>query len=219
MEKFNDLHSFFERLKNVDYVVLRNFEQFNSNEWMLDAHPDIDILCANREDVKCLIGFSPKGSREDGIHYSVCIADKKVDIDLRTVGDGYYDRQWEYSIIKNRVGQNNFYIPSPQDYFYSLLYHAYIQKPVVSQDYVNRLCELSAKASVDFHPEKAVASLDAYIASRGYKYTYPEYIGAYVNFSGVDKNLVEKNSKKAVQRQVVRMRNHIRSFAKRVIGG
>ena len=49
-------------------------------------------------------------------------------LDIRCVGDGYYDKPWEEVMIKNRVKTEGIYVLCKEDYNYSILYHALLQK-------------------------------------------------------------------------------------------
>ena len=55
--------------------------------------------------------------------------------DLRHVGDNYFDISMQRSILNDRVPYKNFFVPSPEHLLYSMLYHALVHKPVISNTY------------------------------------------------------------------------------------
>jgi hypothetical protein len=57
--------------------------------------------------------------------------------DLRHAGDGYFDLPMERAMLTNRVAFRNFFVPNSEDLCYSLLYHALVHKPSVSNTYKN----------------------------------------------------------------------------------
>jgi predicted Ser/Thr protein kinase len=100
-----------------------------------------------------------------------------VPFDFRHVGDNYYDIQWEKNILKNRVLEKSlFYIPNNEEQFYSLLYHAYIQKNEIKADYIPKLTIYGKKIGETFKPEcmAAIKLLDKHMQANGYEYIKPE---------------------------------------------
>ena len=116
---FNDLSDIFEAIADLDYVILRNFEEFENMNF-LSSHPDIDILCRERKAMVEKLSLQPRRKKDDGIHYYVLVDQTKVAVDLRCVGDGYLDEKWEDRILQSREQYKNFYIMDACNYFYSL---------------------------------------------------------------------------------------------------
>lgn len=196
---FGSLTDLFEAVKDIDYVILRNYEEFESMNFLLE-HPDIDILCRDPEQMVNALALRPRRRKADGIHYYAMLAGKKVAVDLRHIGDGYLDAGWEENILKSRVTHDNFYVMDTRNYFYSLLYHVVVQKHAVAEDYVKRLHDMADKISIVFELEKKENILDTFMRDRGYRYTYPEYPGTIFNIGGVDKSLVEKRTGRRIKR-------------------
>ena len=196
---FNDLSDIFEAIADLDYVILRIFEEFENMNF-LSSHPDIDILCRERKAMVEKLSLQPRRKKDDGIHYYVLVDQTKVAVDLRCVGDGYLDEKWEDRILQSREQYKNFYIMDACNYFYSLLYHVIVQKHVVAKDYLKRLKVMSQQLSIDFQPEKKEKCLVLFMEEQQFQYTYPEYSGTIFNVANVQKNLVEKNSGKHLKR-------------------
>lgn len=194
IKKWDSLREFFNVLnKNVEYVVLRNYEEFLEGEFNV-AHPDIDILC---RDSKELIHFAESttrtGNSKDLIHQQIMIGEKTVALDVRHVGDGYYDDLWEENMLNNRRIINNLcYVLDKENYYYSLLYHALIQKKSLSNDYKIRLEAMANRLFDEIkYPPSSLEMLQNYMKEMNYHFTYPDFLGGIANFAEVDKKLIK----------------------------
>lgn len=212
---FEKLSDVFTAIEDEEYVILRNYEEFD-NLGFLTCHPDIDILCRNREVLVEKLSLESRRKKEDGIHYKLSVAGAKVAVDLRCVGDGYLDTTWEDNILNNRVKRQNYYVMDEENYFYSLLYHVIIQKDTVAEDYVKRLQSMSEEASISYSFENKEDVLNSYMTDKGYIYCYPEFLGTIFHMERVDQRLVEKNVVKEWKRKVYAL---YRSMGKRVKTG
>lgn len=193
----NTIEELFEAIKNSEYVVLRNYENLRK-DISSEKHPDIDFLCADRNELIEKLSLKSRGKIKDCIHFKAAVADKEVAVDLREVGDGYYDEKWEKHILKNRVLFDNLcYVPDETDSHFSLLYHALIQKKKLGDDYRERL-KISNR-------ENEIARLDSFMQENGYSYTYPENFMGIFNTKDVDKKLIEKNVIKKIKHGIGKM--------------
>ncbi len=130
---------------SCDWIVLRNFEFLPLNFFSNDK--DIDILCRDKENFISKLNLK---KRSWGISsYQTNIENKKIPVDLRFIGDGYFDKLWQDNILKNKIYQNQL-VPRPSnlDYFYSLIYHCKLQKRQVKNIYSDRLYQLNKKLSI-----------------------------------------------------------------------
>ena len=162
--KFNNFEQLFEKLEseNIKYCILRNHEML-PNEYQIDEHGDIDILVENYFEAKAALGGIsykhelPKKDPRWGLPYEVGgykIANKvsvggvEVEFDIRFVGDGYYDENWQRSMLLNREKEKCFYKLNNSDYFYSLLYHGLLHKKKLSPTYLERFPSLASSAGI-----------------------------------------------------------------------
>ena len=151
LEKHNweNITCFFEALNNanIEYVVLRNYEKMHEEDFFCDGHEDIDFLVSNVEKFKKIAFLEKREPYDDNIHFKVLIQQCYIDIDIRCLGDKYYDSTWARKMLDNRkiCLNGNWYVLSDEDYYYSLVYHAYIQKQVFALEYKKRLDEMYAK--------------------------------------------------------------------------
>lgn len=164
----------------INYVVLRNFENLPDNH-VVEEHGDVDLL------VESLEGYLRAGAILNGNEGPWAeIGGQKIWFDLWQVESFYYDPSWSRKILSGRVLTRGFYAPGPEDYFFSLLYHAHIHRRTVPRDYGPRLAALARQIGllniveedlVD--PEKAVELIGRYMRGQQFYLTWPENCPAY----------------------------------------
>ena len=143
----------------IKYVILRNFEDL-PEKLISNEHKDIDILtddiiilpyvCMTTSDI------SPKGKIPQ-----VVIGKNIIPIDWKRFGDKYYDKRWYENILKRRVlHKNGFYVPSPEDYFYTLFYHAIFHKKNISDEYKKKIWELACELNINEISQKTLHDFD-----------------------------------------------------------
>ncbi len=182
------------------YLILRNYEGLLDVGLSL-KHADIDILCDNALDFISFSKIETKTTPEDTIHRKVLIDNTWVDVDVREIGDGYFDRNWEKKVLDRRkLYSSSFYVMSDADYFYTLLYHACVHKHSISTDYHTRLDRMAKEMNIDFSPDSPRTSLENYMRKQGYKYEIPVYGGAIFNLRGSSLSLVSFDIKRIINR-------------------
>ena len=173
---YKSISELFYVLNNtIKYVVLRNHEVL-PEEYTVEGHGDIDLLVENKNYAAYLTLARPVFKESYRVYHIINIAGKEVPFDFRYVQDNYYSPKWEQDILKSRVLQKGlFYVPSPEHQFYTLLYHAYIQKWEVKPDYIPKLTCYGKQIGVDYKdsPDLAVELLDAFMLPRNYEYIRP----------------------------------------------
>ncbi len=172
-KKWNCLEDIFYILNSTtNYVVLRNFEELPTKKPQGD-HKDIDILTDEQWHIPFLLNTTR--SEKGGSPY-VKIDGEKIFLDIRYVGDIYYDENWSNSILKNRIRTNKgIYIPNEKDQFYSLLYHCLIHGAGLSNDYLQKIQTLSKKLEIEIDDfsnlSKLEKILEEFMNKSGYQYT------------------------------------------------
>jgi len=162
----------------VNYVVLRNFEKF-PDELITSEHTDVDILTDEKFQIPYLLNMQKVNSENIGFSPFLEIGGKKIKFDLRYIDDGYYDENWAKDILNRReMSKAGFFVPSKEDYFFSLLYHVVVHKKKLGKDYSERLYnmkpksiqkEFSKEQFSDFGTLKKI--LDSYMKQNRYKNT------------------------------------------------
>jgi hypothetical protein len=178
--------------------VLRNFENIDSE--LDNLHPDIDILTDDDLLLANIINGKKTFKQEYRVQYLTIINNKSVYFDLRYLGDGYYDNNWEQHILYNRVKYQNIYIPNEENHFYTLIYHAFIHKRGLSEDYVLKLIKLSKTINLNytlcsFVDNKLLEDLNLFMSNKNYNYIEPNDLSVYFNIQIIKKFKSVINSK------------------------
>lgn len=179
MEQYNwqSVKELFEKLNaDCNYLILRNFECMKDDNIFTEGHEDIDILCEDARQIVKLMDARPRRSYDNKVQYYILLQGQKVKIDLRHVGDKYYDPVWQAKMLENRqFHELGFYVMKEEDYFYSLIYHSVLQKKALSEDYRARLEKMAEQNGVSGKDEKSfLALLEAFMSENDYYYWYPE---------------------------------------------
>ncbi|MBX3390063.1 MAG: hypothetical protein KF691_11505 [Phycisphaeraceae bacterium] len=165
------------------FVVLRNFESM-PDRYTLEGHGDIDLLCEKPAKAAYVLDAERAFPDPRRMHYFVSVNKQRVPFDLRTPEDRYMEPEWSRAILRDRVGRDGFFVPTPNDYFYSLLYHAMIHKRRVSEDYLDRLSLLAPEVGVApadvIDADRRAHLLNEFMRSKGYRYCSP--VDTSVNF-------------------------------------
>ena len=160
----------------TNYVVLRNFEELNEN-FQSYNHNDVDILTDNFLQIP-FIANGGKSSFNNEFSSSVKIGDSKIKFDFGYPGDNYLDEKWATDILKRRILYHGLYVPSKEDHFYSLFYHAVFHQQNISQEYRKKLTELASelkeitfKNNIFDDIDESKKFIESYMSSRGYLHT------------------------------------------------
>ena len=190
--RFNGMIEFFDKLnanKHLEYVIMRNFDHY-PEAVTVDEHTDIDILVNDYFLFKSLAGGKnrKKPAYEDGgfkVANLVQFADKEVTVDTRSIGDDYYCKSWQQDILANRIPYKGFFIMDDKNHFYSLLYHALIHKPQISETYYKTFLALGHEFGVTKENVRdriyLRKLLDEFITSHGYEYVRAHDKGVFFN--------------------------------------
>jgi hypothetical protein len=109
------------------------------------------------------------------VNYQILVNSQPVDLDLRYVGDGYFDIHWQKECIKNRVKHSKgFYVMSEINQYYTLLYHALIHKNNIPKKY---------QTFFTVKEEELKVKLYEFMYKNTYHMTEPKDITTYFNKS------------------------------------
>lgn len=181
-EGWNNLEEVFNTLnETIEYVVMRNYTPL-PEEYYSATHGDIDFLVRDYQNAQFILRAQPVFSEPYRVHNKIVVDRKEVLLDLRYIGDNYYDTSWQENILKTKLLYNNLYVMDEENHFYSLLYHALVHKPSVGDDYVSTLRSLNKNLAVThkeinkqwFTNGSATTELGVYLANKQYAITQPE---------------------------------------------
>lgn len=133
---FNNWKSFdqlFRFLNEVDpYVVLRNESTIFEEKFQ----EDIDFLCYNPKKFALFLNAKKQSRGYERANYEITVGSVTIPVDLRYIGDGYFDCKWQENCLKSRIkSERNVYILDNQNLYFSLAYHSFIHKKSFPEKY------------------------------------------------------------------------------------
>lgn len=167
-----------------NYLVLRGFETLPQE----NPDKDIDLLTDNYQRLASALGVqqSPKKPYKGFLS----VNNEPIEIDIRFVGDKYYDPNWEQDLLESKEYRNGVFVPREDLYFFSLLFHAKAQKSTVKKRYIGILKTIAENLSFDWFQADLLANdkamgkiLAGYLQSQGYYYEDPIDLGVYKNLN------------------------------------
>ena len=213
LKNYESVYEFFECLnrEGTEYVVMRNYEEMDKENFFCEGHEDIDVLCKDVDEFVKNTDVICKMDIDDDIHFMTFIGEKPVPIDLRHQGDDYYDEKWEEDILKRREkAQNgNWYVMSQEDYYYSLVYHVILQKKTVNTVYLKKLCVMAEHLGIVAKTvEEHIEKLKKYMDKSGYDFVKPKdasvpYQEQYIGGKGEKEKSEKKNLKTEIREILV----------------
>jgi len=201
---WNSFEELFKILNlSVNYVILRNF--LNLEEQLNVEHPDVDLLIENKKLVIDLLNAKPTTNKPYRTQYNVLIKKRKINFDLRYVGDNYYDSNWEIDILNTKKVYGYLFIPNDEMLLYSLIYHSLIHKENISLDYINTFKELFTKQNIqykmsDFVEGSLLTILLSYMKYKNYNIVEPYDLTVGFNNNILSKKIYIRISKERMYR-------------------
>ena len=203
MKEYTSIDEVIGRLNTLQskYVILRNYENLTKPELFLNGHADIDILCEDSQEIVGILDadtnrIDKPPFKGDGTHYYIYINKEKVSLDLRFVGDGYYCDKWQRDMLNLREREGAFYVLNKENYFYSLIYHAILQKQVLTKEYQDRLSSMATALDIEVTcPSESVfiSLLQSYMRKKGYRFVYPKDYTVPCRFNLIDKRMIDSD--------------------------
>lgn len=194
-EGWENLSQLFYTLNaTVNYVVMRNDEVL-PEQFRSDEHGDIDLLTDDAPNLAMLMGAVPVFPEPYRVYHMARIAGQDVAFDIRYVGDDYYCRPFEESILEHRrLNAKGIYTPDAEHAFYSLVYHALIHKRAIAKDYFEK-ARLAFERLGDAAPQDKAeyagdfdlyfALLKRYMKEKGYTFVRPQDLSVFYSEKAV----------------------------------
>lgn len=209
-ESWKDFSELFSAMNySIDYVVLRNFEFLPNNFFANDK--DVDLLLDNQNDFLFFANTSmPRIKKSGTAACKININGTNVPFDAITLGDDYYDYNWQCNILKNRSEIRNIQVPRCDDYFFSLLYHAKLQKPFLKDNYLKILTKhaellgLSLSKEDIIDDQSSARILINFLISNGYFVPKPKKKSKYINQKFLKIMMNNKKYKKIMRERMLR---------------
>lgn len=176
--------------ESLEYCILRNTEDVTI-DFSPEIHGDIDIIVRDQKAAVLLMHAKKVHKKAYRVYYEVPVAGGVVPFDIRFVGDNYYCKKWESDVLDTRVlverGGMKYYMMCPEQQYFTLLYHVYLQKQSVSLDYPAKLTEYARLASVSYIDDVNVVmpQLVKYMQDRNYRYVLPKDLDVGINWKNM----------------------------------
>lgn len=190
-KEWKSIAELFEAMnESLEYCVLRNTEDVTI-DFSPEIHGDIDIIVRNQNAAVQLMHAKKVHKKAYRVYYEVPVAGGIVPFDIRFVGDNYYCEKWESDVLDSRVlverGGMKYYMMCPEQQYYTLLYHVYLQKLSVANDYPNKLSEYAKRAGVEYENvvEIVLQQLGDYMKNNQYTYEFPHDLDVGINWNNL----------------------------------
>ena len=191
IKEWKSIAELFEAMnESLEYCVLRNTEDVTI-DFSPEIHGDIDIIVRNQNAAVQLMHAQKVHKKAYRVYYEVPVAGGVVPFDIRFVGDNYYCKKWESDILGTRIlvekGGLRYYMMSPEQQYYSLLYHVYLQKQSVSSDYPTKLTKYAGLANEPYANDVNVEmpQLVGYMQEHHYAYVLPKDLDVGINWKNM----------------------------------
>lgn len=173
---WKNLEEYFAALKNaqIEYLVLRKYEELPIG--FIENDKDLDVLCFNHDE---FVAFSCAKKRSIGISgYKILVDNEWIALDVRFVGDCYFDVCWARDmLVKRTLYKNLVYIMDTENYLFSVLYHTLTQKKYISDYYYKFILEQKKELGYSDSGGKLdynlINDLKEYMYNNRYEYVKP----------------------------------------------
>lgn len=206
---WNSIQEIFDALNqsSINYVVLRNYESLNNTNIFMEGHEDIDLLCDSITLAKKILGARKIYKFPGRNSYKINLNNTELQVDIRYVGDGYYDTKWEKAILNTKKLFNDYiYIISDEMYFYTLIYHAIYQKNFLSSEYYVKLQNMGMQLGQIITSKRQLENiLFQFMLDNEYKFTYTSDPGIILNFPVSRKDMIKNNIIRQAKRKLLKV--------------
>lgn len=147
-----------------EYVILRNWEKLNSED-------DIDILCVNKLKMINDLHLSKRSWGESS--FQVKVNKTFIPVDLRYLGDNYYDSSWQYDLLSSKILWNHKYVLDEENYFYSYLYHIIFHKKYITRKNYSNLLDIKKLTRKNYDIDTLINLLQDFMKKNNYSVVDP----------------------------------------------
>lgn len=151
----------------LNYVVMRGVDNiYKLNKKNIN---DIDLLVEDKKKAALVLNAAKINKIIYKSAYIIKVKNNYINIDIRDINDGYYDKKWIKNIFINKIKYKNIFIPSKNDYKNMLVYHSLIHKYEIPNKY----------KSIINH--KTLNSFQSFMEKNKYSYTEPKDLSVAYN--------------------------------------
>lgn len=202
-----------------NYIVMRNFECFEQGQVFVNGHDDIDLLCDDIIKVKKILDVRHRFHFPMVNSYYISLNDLIIHVDIRFIGDGYYDKKWQENMLENKsLFHDKIFVPDFENYFYSLIYHAVCQKKCLSEEYLNKLSNMACKIGLSCSTEsELVKELLKYMHKNEYKASITKDPAVILNFKALENIEISGNNFWLARRKILDLLKHIKRIGDKYV--
>lgn len=202
-----------------NYIVMRNFECFEQGQVFVNGHDDIDLLCDDIIKVKKILDVRHRFHFPMVNSYCILFNDLIVHVDIRFIGDGYYDKKWQENMLRNKIlFHDKIFVPDFESYFYSLIYHAICQKNHLSEEYLNKLSNMASKIGLSCSTEsELIKELLKYMHKNEYKASITKDPAVILNFKALEDIEISENTFWLIRRKILDLLKHIKRIGDKYV--
>lgn len=202
-----------------NYIVMRNFECFEQGQVFVNGHDDIDILCDDIVKIKKILDVRHRFHFPMVNSYSILFNELIVHVDIRFIGDGYYDKKWQENMLRNKtLFHGKIFVPDLESYFYSLTYHAICQKKYLSDEYLDKLSNMASKIGLSCSEEsELIKELLKYMRNNDYKASITKDPAVILNFKPLEDIKISVNIIWAARRKILDLLKNIKRIGDKYV--
>lgn len=200
-----------------NYLVLRGFESLPQ----VNPEKDLDVLTSDYQRFASALGATQRQSMP--FKGTVQVAGEPVSLDIRFVGDHYYYPVWAERMLATKVLRDGVFVPRADHYFFSLLFHAKVQKPVVKDKYYGILEDLANELGFEWYRTqdldddiKMGRMLNGYFRNYDYYYEDPVDGGVHKNRTVIEQLRTRPDHSRAKNLKT-RVKTQVKSRVRQVL--
>lgn len=202
-----------------NYIVMRNFECFEQGQVFVNGHDDIDLLCDDIIKIKKVLDVRHRFHFPMVNSYYILFNNLIVHVDIRFIGDGYYDKKWQENMLENKtLFHDRIFVPDFENYFYSLIYHAICQKNNLSDEYLDKLSNMASKIGLSCSTEsELLKELRKYMRKNEYKASITKDPAIILNFKALEDIEISGNIFWLARRKILDSLKHIKRIGDKYV--
>lgn len=202
-----------------NYIVMRNFECFEQGQVFVNGHDDIDLLCDDIIKVKSILNVRHRFHFPMVNSYWILFNGLIVHVDIRYIGDGYYDKKWQENMLRNKIlYHDKIFIPNLENYFYSLIYHAICQKKYLSEEYLDKLSKMASQLGLSCNTEsELIKELLKYMHKNEYKASITKDPAVILNFKALEDIEILENTFWLARRKILDLLKHVKRIGDKYV--
>ena len=176
---------FYTLNSTTNYIVLRGLENIDIST--SSPKDDIDVFTDEYQNMCFIVNGLPRVNATRP-HFLTKVGDGFVYIDIWNANNNYYDRNWSKDMLSTRVLKDNIYYPNTQNAFFEFIYHLFLHKKVMKNEYpkiaktlYENWAKNEGKSIEDLSLDSYLGLLKTFMAQNEYGFIKPKDKTVYYN--------------------------------------